>query len=151
MVHSLEHHPFPLEALKTLRSFLADEGVLAIWVPNANFLPTQRRGLASDPGFVFPMHLHYFTPRSMAVLLELAGFTPLEIATTGNLSFQPNMAEDLLVEATGRAGAHLKNPQAVLDAMSDNLLSYEIRALAVRSDSRAHSGKGLKAEALRVL
>lgn len=72
MLDVLEHLYDPLNDLKRLRSLLHDDGVLALSTINIEGLHGRiRKG--SWPWFIRP-HLHYFSPSTLAWMLEEAGF-----------------------------------------------------------------------------
>lgn len=65
LVHTLEHFPDPVSALKSLRSKLASGGRLFIEVPNA----------AANPfDYLIADHMVHFTAATLTLLLERAGF-----------------------------------------------------------------------------
>ncbi len=64
MMHSLEHFPEPLEALRALRPKLAEHGCMLIEVPDAEATPFDL--LVAD-------HASHFTQRDLARLLARAG------------------------------------------------------------------------------
>lgn len=72
----LEHLIDPLEALRRLRPLLDDEGVLALSTVNIAGLHARLRG-EKWPWLIRP-HLHYFTPTTLATLLQKAGFRMVE-------------------------------------------------------------------------
>ena len=71
--HTLEHTPQPLEMLCEARRILADDGILVVGVPNfdslmAHIMRTRWAGLLPD------QHLWHFTPRTLRLILQRAGF-----------------------------------------------------------------------------
>ena len=90
--HVLEHLEAPLAGLETIAGLVAPGGRLVVAVPNnegrlfriASAL--ERLGLKSLIGELFywdnpNMHVFYYGPRSLALLLESSGFTPARTAT----------------------------------------------------------------------
>lgn len=75
----LEHMVDPLGGVRTLISALEPGGVLLVTVPDAG--SKLARMLGDRWWSVLPMHLHYFTRRSMSLLLFRGGFEILEIDT----------------------------------------------------------------------
>lgn len=73
LIHSLEHFPSPFSILNQLRSKISSTGRLFIQVPNALENPFE---------LVIADHLMHFTPRTLAQLVEHAGFKIDVLATT---------------------------------------------------------------------
>jgi hypothetical protein len=85
MLGVLEHLHDPLRTLQRVHELLGVSGILAVYVPNFDYLRFKdtgllslcRRGRWSD---LHPQeHLFQFTPRSLRVLLEAAGFQLLHL------------------------------------------------------------------------
>lgn len=74
LVSFLEHDPQPLELLRALRPKLAPTGAAIVKVPNFASLNRKVRGRRWC-GFRFPDHVNYFTPRTLRLLAEEAGYT----------------------------------------------------------------------------
>jgi SAM-dependent methyltransferase len=75
----IEHIPAAPEALRKAGSLLAEDGVLALALPDAG--SRVARTLGRRWWSVIPTHVHYFTRDSMRVMLARSGLEPLEIAT----------------------------------------------------------------------
>jgi SAM-dependent methyltransferase len=73
MVHSLEHFPAPLPALRDLRTKVAPGGRLFVEVPNADANPFEY--LVAD-------HAVHFSPSTLSLLATGAGWEIDELATT---------------------------------------------------------------------
>lgn len=67
----LEHEYQPLKLLKRLEPALADDGVMILKVPNFNSWNRHIRG-KRWPGFRYPDHVNYFTPETLARLVQEA-------------------------------------------------------------------------------
>jgi len=67
----LEHEINPLEVLKSARHCLKPDGVILIKVPNFASVNRKIKGI-KWPGFRFPDHVNYFTPRSLVEMVESA-------------------------------------------------------------------------------
>ena len=68
----MAHLPKPIDDLKMLRALLAPDGVLLILTVNANSLRLKASG-ADWNGFT-PNHLKFFSPKTLRMALEQAGF-----------------------------------------------------------------------------
>lgn len=72
MVGVFEHVPNPLETLREIFRILRQGGLLVVEVPNANF--NLLRGRVRASWFYIGNHLLNFTPRALAMTLEMSGF-----------------------------------------------------------------------------
>lgn len=90
-IHVIEHIPNPLLTLRELRRLLKPNGILMVEVPNVN---SARARIADSPlqrvlalnavrYQAFPLHLHYFSARSLTLLLERGGFRVFQTLTVG--------------------------------------------------------------------
>lgn len=77
-VHSLEHLPDPVAALREVVSHLAPGGRIFVEVPHARSVemwrPTWRRRILG-----LPAHLYHFVPESLARVVERAGLRVVEV------------------------------------------------------------------------
>ena len=69
----LEHERQPLTLLNKLRPALAVGGSIIVKVPNFNSLNRRLRG-RKWCGFRYPDHVQYFTPRTLSLLADQAGY-----------------------------------------------------------------------------
>jgi 2-polyprenyl-3-methyl-5-hydroxy-6-metoxy-1,4-benzoquinol methylase len=88
--HVFEHLPNPIEVLDGIRKFLASEGMVYIEVPNARSLradlaaPIMARNFRVDERFrAFPIHLMYYSDKTLRRMMEKAGWRVLETLTLG--------------------------------------------------------------------
>lgn len=75
----IEHLLEPGETLRRTRDWLADDGILAMALPDAG--SRLARAMGSRWWSVIPTHLHYFTRRSIRTLLARQGYEVLSIGT----------------------------------------------------------------------
>lgn len=78
--HVLEHVYRPAAWLAAVRAMLAPDGILHLQVPNYGSLSRRLTGTAWA-SLMFPQHVYFYTPRTLAELLRRAGFTPLATTT----------------------------------------------------------------------
>ncbi|MBB6068701.1 SAM-dependent methyltransferase [Longimicrobium terrae] len=78
--HVLEHVYHPAQWLRAVRRLLDVGGVLHLQVPNHASL-TRRLTGAAWASLMFPQHVYFYTPRTLAELLRREGFA-VESATT---------------------------------------------------------------------
>lgn len=77
MSHVIEHVPHPVELLMECRRVLKKNGTLTLLTPNANargFSYWDRNWFALDT----PRHLQIFTPKSLAIIAEKAGYIKIK-------------------------------------------------------------------------
>jgi 2-polyprenyl-3-methyl-5-hydroxy-6-metoxy-1,4-benzoquinol methylase len=79
--HVLEHVTDPLFLLKLMSAHLSNEGVAYLCMPNIHNVRTIRRGIRDSGAYAFPMHLSYFTPKSLVAMVREAGLEPVQIET----------------------------------------------------------------------
>jgi SAM-dependent methyltransferase len=75
----IEHLTDPLTALERIGRLLAPGGVLFLTVPDAG--SRLARAMGRHWWSVIPTHVQYFSRHSLTLLLERAGYAPLEITT----------------------------------------------------------------------
>jgi 2-polyprenyl-3-methyl-5-hydroxy-6-metoxy-1,4-benzoquinol methylase len=78
--HVLEHVYRPAEWLAAVRRMLGPSGTLHLQVPNHGSLTRRLTGPAWA-SVMFPQHVYFYTPRTLAGLLRRAGFAPLATTT----------------------------------------------------------------------
>ena len=88
MYQVLEHVPDPVQTLDEIRGILADRGRLIIGVPNLNSLARRTMGASWD-GLELPRHLTHFTPRTLRMVLDRAGFRVRRLRTVALFGILP--------------------------------------------------------------
>jgi SAM-dependent methyltransferase len=76
MRHIIEHLENPLSVLKTVRAHLKKDGLILIIVPNIDCIG--RFIFDTKWTWVLPWHCNFFNPKSIASLLNKAGFEVLK-------------------------------------------------------------------------
>lgn len=78
MFHVLEHVEHPVEFLSSLRTLLREDGTLVVEVPNIDDALIALYQLPSYEEFYYQKaHLYYFSPRTLSLVLEKAGYRGL--------------------------------------------------------------------------
>lgn len=77
LYHTLEHMENADENLKKIKNILDPKGYLFIEVPNIESYRSKKYGETWE--YMYPEHLHYFSPVSLKKILEKAGFTAEKI------------------------------------------------------------------------
>ena len=96
----IEHLQDPSGTLKETGRFIKKDGVMSITTPNANTPNFRLRG--SSVRYILPEeHYYYFTPGTLKMLLEKAGFSILSMNT-----YDHNLA-GLLEDILARLGIHI--------------------------------------------
>lgn len=85
MSHVLEHLPDPLQTLQTIADSMSEKGILYVTVPNNQCYRVLQRGRRTGQDYLngsqtanFPMHLNFFTFKSMAEMMRAVGLEPIE-------------------------------------------------------------------------
>lgn len=86
----LEHEIQPLEVLKQAQGKLKDDGKVIIKVPNYGSINRRARGIGW-PGFRFPDHVNYFTPETLAKMVEKSGLKLYQFNFIDHIATSDNM------------------------------------------------------------
>ncbi|MHB1190363.1 MAG: class I SAM-dependent methyltransferase, partial [Armatimonadota bacterium] len=84
MWHVVEHFEDPVASLAKVREWLAPGGLLVIECPNSGSFDAERYD-TEWAGWRIPYHLWHFTPKSLAAVLERAGYEVVRVQTTRSL------------------------------------------------------------------
>jgi len=76
MRHLLEHIEDPSAMLKKIQSFLKPEGLLIIIIPNIDSIG--RYIFGENWEWILPWHLHFYTPRTLTMLVEKMGYKKMK-------------------------------------------------------------------------
>jgi 2-polyprenyl-3-methyl-5-hydroxy-6-metoxy-1,4-benzoquinol methylase len=102
MSQVLEHALDPMAWLRRARDLLSPRGVLAVALPN--FEGAYRVLGKKDPFLTPPIHLNFFTRRSLALAFEAAGLTPLAFDSDSKVRpHRPDHGPSLKRRVLGRA------------------------------------------------
>jgi SAM-dependent methyltransferase len=99
MWHALEHVHNPLAVLRAAHQLLAPGGKLIVAVPNLDSAAFRWCG-AAWVGLDLPRHLTHFTPHTLTLMLERAGFEPEPVRPVRHSSW--------LRQSAGRACQHFR-------------------------------------------
>ena len=108
MWHVLEHFDNPHAVISKIKNILKPEGELWIGLPNYDSLDRRLFGSYWN-GYEIPLHLTFFTPKTLSALLKKCGFSclkahflvrPNDIAKSGYLFLRENftMKNEKLVQ-----------------------------------------------------
>jgi 2-polyprenyl-3-methyl-5-hydroxy-6-metoxy-1,4-benzoquinol methylase len=89
MSQVLEHALDPVDWLRRSRRLLTKDGVLAVAVPN--FGGIYRVLGKKDPFLTPPIHLNFFTPRSMKLAMESAGLREVATRSQSAVAISPRL------------------------------------------------------------
>ncbi len=132
--HGLEHLVDPERTLALVARHLSARGVAYLCLPNFHSLRALAGGRRNDPHYQFPLHLNYFTPKSLCAMLRAAGLEAIQIETRPLNETAPDGRSPM-----DRLMAIPPNPQvdaaAWDDAVCANLLGGELFVLAARPDN----------------
>jgi len=137
LLHVLEHTPHPLETLLDIRLRLDPYGIVYICVPNGLLLSAEVFGKQVDENFMYPTHLHYFTPQSMRCLLRAAGLRILHLETRA-AHFSPSGQASFEAAAAQRGASG--PPEETLRNFAVQFRTAELFIMACRDDSPIGGG-----------
>jgi 2-polyprenyl-3-methyl-5-hydroxy-6-metoxy-1,4-benzoquinol methylase len=103
--HVIEHVQDPMYFLKTVRERLRPGGLLALRTPNIRSAPARLSGWAWH-WVAAPAHLSLFSPKSLRLAIERAGFSVRHIATRRGDAYNPVF--EVLRASALRAAFHKK-------------------------------------------
>jgi 2-polyprenyl-3-methyl-5-hydroxy-6-metoxy-1,4-benzoquinol methylase len=111
--HTLEHVTHPLDLLREARRVLTDDGILLVGVPNfdslmAHLMRTRWAGLLPD------QHLWHFTPRTLTMMLQRAGFSCQKMYVDSAFHRHPDQMKQAVLWFVSAAGALLRRGEAQL-------------------------------------
>lgn len=131
--HVLEHVYRPAEWLAAVRRMLGPGGTLHLQVPNHGSL-TRRLTGAAWASVMFPQHVYFYTPGTLAALLRRAGFAPLATTTWDPWHGPGTVTGSLVNQARRMAGRGLpwSDPLAAARERVDAGSSAEVAAFARR-------------------
>jgi len=109
MRHLLEHIEDPMSVLQRIKSFLNPNGLLIIILPNINSIG--RYLFRENWAWILPWHLHFYTPRTLSMLIENNGFQKLKLYQMPSPLWYP-MSFRKAFGIKGKGGA-LHLPQSV--------------------------------------
>lgn len=124
--HVLEHVYRPAEWLAAVRRMLGPGGILHLQVPNQGSLTRRLTGPAWA-SVMFPQHVYFYTPRTLAGLLCRAGFAPLASTTWDPWHGPGTLTGSLVNQARRMAGRGLpwSDPLAAAGERTDAAASAE--------------------------
>lgn len=85
--HIIEHFADPGEVVRKVKDVLKDDGFLFVIVPNINCLGRYLFG--TKWSWVLPIHCNFFTPKSIRIFLENAGYDVLDCYQTPSPIYYP--------------------------------------------------------------
>lgn len=127
MLDVLEHIVNPIEFIGTVKKYLASKGIILIQVPNLNSLYIQLDG-SNNSNFCIG-HWSYFTPQTLNMTLEKAGFENLFLETYISefdkiQQFPEAEIKSMIHQLTGKEPGNIK--ELTIDWLHENLLGYKI-------------------------
>ena len=125
--HVIEHLIDPLPVLKNLQKLLKPEGILFIETPNLDSLGAKIRG-KNWSNIIPPEHINYYSPKSLANSLTIAGFdnskvftnAPYKIESVSNWSKSLQMVARSIYKITPIFGMGAALQAVVFSSKSSN-------------------------------
>ncbi len=126
MLDVLEHIVNPIEFLNYVKEYLAPNGIILIQVPNLDSLYIQLDG-EKNSNFCIG-HWSYFTPRTLDIILEKAGFENLFLETYISEfdKIQQFPQDEICRVAQEITGKSVIESDITIDWLHRNLLGYKI-------------------------
>ena len=118
--HTLEHVPQPVALLCEIRRILADSGIVVVGVPNFDSLMAWLMR-ARWAGLLPDQHLWHFTPRTLQLMLERAGFSIRKLIVQPSTHQHPNWLKFFVLRFLTTIGNALGRGESLLAiAVKDN-------------------------------
>lgn len=123
----LEHVENPINFIVSLKSFLSNQNIVAIQVPNFQSLAIRLEG--ENNNNLVHGHWSYFTPQTLNNVMEKAGFENLFLETYISefdkiQQFHETKIQSVIKELTGKSLNNLD--ELTIDWLHENLLGYKI-------------------------
>ncbi len=112
MRHILEHIENPVAVLEKVKSFLKENGILLITLPNINSIG--RYVFQENWEWVLPWHLHFYYPKTLDALIERMGLVKLKIYQMPSPLWYPNCFKNVFSKNAFISGILAKIPHIVL-------------------------------------
>ncbi len=130
----LEHLADPRATLRRIRELLNDGGLVAVSLPNVAGLKARALGLRWRYYRREFGHVSHFSPETLAILLEQAGFDPVQVRTSGAFNLgKPFHLDPVDVVTKHRVLARL---QSMADGAVGRVgLGEDLRVIARRSNT----------------
>ena len=129
-MHVLEHLQHPEETLRTVKKHLSQNGLCYFVVPNGHSLQALMGGRRADPDYGFPVHLHYFTPKSFVTMLAEAGLEAVGVETMAIPHLEKRHAMSAIF-----GEADMVDSGQWTEAINANLLGYELRLIVAHPEN----------------
>lgn len=117
--HAIEHLREPGEFFAAASRALTPGGILALAMPNGAFAPAAADHFGRFDWCIYPAHLHYFTPRSIAAALGRHGFDVIHMESISD--HEPGLQIEWVGETC---------PAMTLADMDRAMLSRDLRVVA---------------------
>jgi arylsulfatase A-like enzyme/SAM-dependent methyltransferase len=145
--HVLEHVPDPVRLIESARRLLAPGGLL--WVATPNFASFAAGILGNEWGWVtYPNHLQYFTPQTLLMALNQAGFRSVRLRSR-TAADQLDLVRSLLARLDETQG--LTGCAAFVATLDRHLRGAELIAAARTAEAEAARDGGGGAPAVAVV
>jgi 2-polyprenyl-3-methyl-5-hydroxy-6-metoxy-1,4-benzoquinol methylase len=112
MWHSLEHMPYPDQAIIKATKWLKKGGILVVDVPNHESTDAIKYGLQWT-GWDLPYHLSHFTSATLASMLENNGFTIIKRKNYHSEFIKEKLEKHMLINPFARLIAQLYSGHSI--------------------------------------
>lgn len=125
MNHVIEHVPDPVALLRQAATFMSPNGILVAITPNVvsiNHRRFRESWLHLDP----PRHLHLFSPRTLRIVAQTAGYRHVHVKTSA-VNAEGLIRSSLEIERAGRSS--ITNPGAASLGVGIQMVLLQVDAM----------------------
>lgn len=130
--HTLEHVPEPRQFLEEVRRILAPGGVAIVGVPNFGSLMSSLMR-ARWAGLLPDQHLWHFTPKTLGLLLQRAGYEVAQISVEPYIHRHPNPVKAGVLLILGWTATLLRR--------GDSMIAVAIKPGALKPGAQPHESQ----------
>jgi hypothetical protein len=144
-IHKLQRSPSPIEIAKEIASYMGEETLGFIVVPNSMYLRAMREGYWAYDWFSFPDNLHYFSASSAMCLAAQAGLSIIDVSC----SLREDDWDALGGTLTALRGGSAADERTTHNIVQKHMLGRELCFVVCKSEGTAYKKHAARIKSLR--